>query len=225
MGMATRPEMDTGTRMTDTLYTLAAWFSPAYPVGAFSYSHGLEWVIGSGAVIDRQSLHEWITDCLQHGAGRNDAILLAAAWRDPDNDEIADFAAALQPSKERHLEALAQGSAFIATTAAAWGGVPGDPVAYPVAVGRAASARHLPLKDTAVLYLHAFAANLVSAGVRLIPLGQSEGQRVIADLMPICRAVAEDALAAGLDDIGGTAIMADIASMKHEIQNVRLFRS
>lgn len=103
--------------------------------------------------------------------------------------------------------------------------MPTDPVAYPVAVGRAASAHDIPLRDTIVLFLHGFAANLVSAGVRLIPLGQSDGQRVIADLMPVCRVVAQDALAADLGDIGGAAIMADIASMKHETQNVRLFRS
>ncbi len=214
-----------GTRMTDALYTLAAWFSPAYPVGAFSYSHGLEWAIGSGAASNRQTLQDWIKDCLEHGAGRNDAILLAAAYRDPNNNKIADLAAALQPSKERHLEALAQGLAFAATTAAAWGGALADPISYPVAVGRAALAHDVPLEDTVVHFLHAFTANLVSVGVRLIPLGQTEGQRVIADLMPICRAVAEDALAASLDDIGGAAIMADIASMKHETQNVRLFRS
>lgn len=224
MDMDASPDVAT-TRMTDALYRLAAWLSPAYPVGAFSYSHGLEWAIGSGAVSNRQTLQDWIKDCIEHGSGRNDAILLAAAWRDPNNDEIADLAAALQPSRERHLEALAQGAAFVATTAAAWGGVSADPVAYPVAVGRAASAHDVPIADTLVLFLHAFTANLVSVGVRLIPLGQTDGQRAVADLMPICRAVAEEALAAGLDDIGGAAINSDIASMKHETQNVRLFRS
>ncbi len=214
-----------GMGMTDALYTLATWFSPAYPVGAYSYSHGLEWAIGSGAVTSRQTLRDWIGDCLEHGAGRTDAILLASAWRDPDKNAIADLAVALQPSRERYLETMAQGTAFTETTAAAWGGVPTDPVAYPVAVGRAASAHDIPLRDTIVLFLHGFAANLVSAGVRLIPLGQSDGQRVIADLMPVCRVVAQNALAADLGDIGGAAIMADIASMKHETQNVRLFRS
>lgn len=106
-----------GMGMTDALYTLATWFSPAYPVGAYSYSHGLEWAIGSGAVTSRQTLRDWIGDCLEHGAGRTDAILLASAWRDPDKNAIADLAVALQPSRERYLETMAQGTAFTETTA------------------------------------------------------------------------------------------------------------
>ena len=211
--------------MTDGLYKLAAWLSPAYPVGAFSYSHGLEWAIGTGAVTDRDTLRDWIKDCIQHGAGRNDAILLAATYRDPENSEIAELAASLLPSQERHLETMAPGAAFGTPTTAAWGGASAEDVAYPVAVGRAASAHDVPLEDTTVLFLYAFTANLASVGVRLIPLGQTSGQRVIADLMPVCRAAAQVALAAGLDDIGGATIMADIASMKHETQTVRLFRS
>jgi urease accessory protein len=217
--------MGTGTRMSEALYKLAAWLSPAYPVGAFSYSHGLEWAIGSGTVTNRETLCDWIKDCIQHGAGRNDAILLAAAYREPDNSDVADLAAALQPSRERQLETMAQGAAFAATTDAAWGGDAGDDVAYPVAVGRAAAAHEIPLADTIILFLQAFTANLASVGVRLIPLGQTEGQRIVADLMPVCGAVARQALAAELDDIGGATIMADIASMQHETQTVRLFRS
>ncbi len=211
--------------MTDALYKLAAWLSPAYPVGAFSYSHGLESAIGSGAVTNRDTLFDWIKDCIECGAGRNDAILIAATYRDPESLEIADLAAAIQPSRERLLETMAQGGAFATTTEAAWGGASADSVAYPVAVGRAAAAHDVPLEDTIALFLQAFTANLVSVGVRLIPLGQTQGQRIVAGLMPVCGAVAKDALAAGLDDIGGATIMADIASMKHETQTVRLFRS
>ena len=212
------------TVMDDAVYILASWFSPAYPVGAFSYSHGLERAVADGVVSDRATLAEWGADCLAHGAGRSDAILLAAAYRAPDDDEIADLAVALAPSAERRLETAAQGAAFAATTGAVWG-LDLAPAAYPVAVGRAAAALELPLGLAALCFLHAFVSNSVSAGVRLIPLGQTDGQRVIEELRPLCRRIADEALAADLDDLGGCAFQADIASMRHETQDVRLFRS
>jgi urease accessory protein len=210
--------------MTDALGKLAAWLSPSYPVGAFSYSHGLEWAVEAGDVTDRETLAQWIADCLAQGAGRTDAILLAHAHANPEDPEIADLAAALQPSRERLLEVQAQGAAFARTTSDVWGPALAS-APYPVAVGRAAAAHGLPLPETAFLYLHAFAANLVSAGVRLIPLGQTDGQRALAALMPVARAVAAEAIIAQLDAIGGCALRADIASMRHETQYTRLFRS
>lgn len=211
----------------DALVKLATWLSPAYPVGAYTYSHGLERAIEDGAVSDRGSLREWIEDLLRHGAGRTDATLLSHAWRDPTDEGVAELAAALQPSAERALETNQQGAAFVATTAQAWPaeGLNAEPAPYPVAVGRAARAHDAPLKEAATLYLHAFAANLVSAGVRLIPLGQTDGQRVVADLAPICEAVAAEATEAPLEAIGGAAMLSDIASMRHETQRTRLYRS
>jgi urease accessory protein len=219
------------------LYRLMVWFSPAYPVGAYAYSHGLEWAIAVGEVKDSPSLKEWLDDVLRFGAGRNDAILLAAAWRAVDSNDaaalevVADLARALAPSAERYLETTAQGSAFAAAARAAWpcaaleylaaGGEP----AYPVAVGVVAAGHTVPLALAIQAYLQAFAANLVSAGVRLIPLGQSEGLRLVAALEPLILRLTEEACAAGLDDIGGAAFLADIASMKHETQYTRLFRS
>lgn len=220
MGMG----MTTATTMSDALLTLAAWLSPSYPVGAFSYSHGFETAIADGAIRDAATLEGWVADTLEHGAGRTDAILLAHAFRAPGDEDLADLARALAPSAERLMETEAQGAAFAATTAAAWG-PPIAPAPYPVAVGRAASAHGLPLGDTAALYLHAFAANLVSAGVRLIPLGQTAGQGIVARLGPLVRAVAAEAVAAPLDDIGSALILGDIAAMRHETQAVRLFRS
>ncbi len=210
--------------MADPHYVLAAWFSPAYPVGAFAYSHGLEWAIGNGDIDDEISLRSWVTDCLTHGAGRNDAILLAAAYRDPDDAEIAELAAALQPSKERKLESMAQGGAFAETTSAAWN-IALEPAAYPVAVGRAAQALDLPLELTIQAYLQAFAANLVSVGVRLIPIGSTAGQALVAGFHGDCQALAQEAMAATLDNLGSAALMADIAAMRHETQAVRLYRS
>jgi urease accessory protein len=164
---------------------------------------------------------------LRHGAGRSDAILLNCAHRDPADDEIAALAAALQPSAERRLEAGQQGAAFASATAAAWPapGLEGAPAPYPVAVGRAAAAHGIGAFDAALYYLHAFAANIVSAGIRLIPIGQTDGQKALAALEPVCRAVAEEAEGATLDDLGAAALCADLASMRHETQHTRLFRS
>lgn len=214
------------------------WLSPAFPVGGFSYSHGLEWVVETGKVKDAATLGEWIEDVLVHGAGRTDAIFLAEAWRAQAAsnaaglNEAAELAAAFAPSAERRLETLAQGAAFMTAVKAVWPhaalenfGVQNPDVAYPIAVGVCTAAHGLPLAESAQAFAQAFVANLVSAGVRLIPLGQTDGLRVIARLEPLIPRVVAGALGATLDDVGGIAVMADIASMRHETQYTRLFRS
>lgn len=203
---------------------LAAWFSPAYPVGSYSYSHGLETAVEDGIVRDPASLHAWTAGILAHGAGRSDAMLLAHAHAAPDPDAIAELAEALAPSSERLLETMAQGAAFARTTTAAWS-IPVPAVAYPVAVGIAARALGLPLLPTATLYCQAFAAAIVSAGVRLIPLGQTDGQRLTAALLPAAAAIAAQAILEPLEAIGGIAVVADLAAMRHETQYSRLYRS
>jgi len=218
------------TIMTEARYRLMTWLSPAYPVGGFSYSHGLEYAVEAGLVTDRASLADWIEDCLRHGAGRSDAIIAAHAWRADDaamRAELAELAQALQPAKERLLESEAQGAAFQLVTAAVWPAseIDAAPLPYPVAVGVAARAHDVPLDEMLPAFLWAFAANLVSAAVRLVPLGQTDGQRVQAALMPVVLAVARDAASASLDEIGGCAFRAEIAAMRHETQHVRLFRS
>ena len=220
------------------LARLMIWLSPAYPVGAYSYSHGLEWLVEAGQVRDVETLVAWIEDMLAHGAGRSDVIFLAQTWRaisagDVDlREEVAELAAAFTPSAERRLETMAQGTAFLAATLAAWPkpelqalAANGREVAYPVAVGASAAAHGLPLAETAQAYAQACAANLVSAAVRLIPLGQSDGLRVLARLEPLIPRMVAAALACTLDDVGGAAVAADIASMRHETQYTRLFRS
>ncbi len=149
---------------------------------------------------------------------------MAAAWRSEDPAPVAELAEALAPSSERHLETMAQGAAFARTTAAVWE-IAVPPVAYPVAVGHAARLMALPLLPTATLFLQGFAANVVSAGVRLIPLGQTDGQHVTAGLLPLAAAVAAAAVAAPPEAIGGIALRADLAAMQHETQYSRLFRS
>ena len=210
--------------MTDALLKLTTWLSPGFPVGAFTYSHGLEWAVQAGDVTDAASAQGWIETCLRHGAARTDAILLVQTMRGGDAGELDALARALAPSKERALETEAQGTAFAATVGAAWEG-DATPRAYPVAVGLAARRHGCPERETAMLFLHACLANLVSACIRLVPLGQTEGQRIIAALHPVIGEIADDALTASPDDIGGCAMRGDIAAMRHETQTVRLFRS
>lgn len=222
-------------RGTAALYRLLSWLSPAYPVGAFSHSHGLEWAVQEGTVRDAASCRAWIEDVIGHGGGRQDAVLLAAAWRAAGEgdagrlSEIEELALALNPSAERLTETVSQGSAFAEATGDAWE-TPGaarlsEATPYPVAVGVAAAGHDVPLDGTLTAYLHAVASNLVSAAIRLVPLGQTDGQRVVAALEPAIAATASLAAASTLDDLGGASLRADIASMRHETQDVRLFRT
>lgn len=226
---------------TDALYILAAWFSPAYPVGGFSYSHGLEYALEAGLMRDRASAEALIADILRHGAGQLDARLLAASFRAGlQHDmarlkDIAELAAAFSATRELALETQGQGAAFLKVSRDCWPAPlleefvalwPG-PTAYPVAVGVVAAAHELPLEPTLTAYLHGFSANLVSAAVRLVPLGQTDGQKITASLRPlvaqITAAVATDA---GLgEDLASSTLTIDWCSMQHEEQYTRLFRS
>ncbi|MCH2067987.1 urease accessory protein UreF [Shimia sp.] len=212
---------------TDPILTLAQWLSPAFPVGAFTYSHGLEALVDAGTVHDADSFSAWLTHTLQHGAGQNDVILLAHAYNADTVEELAEIdslARALAPSAERLLETDQQGAAF-ARTAAAIHDLDLSTLTYPVAVGRAAQLQNLPLRDTARLFLHAFAANLTSAATRLVPLGQTESQATLTAVTPLCQDVADHAVTLSLDDIAASTFASDIASMRHETQYSRLFRS
>jgi urease accessory protein len=221
------------------LYRLMAWLSPAYPVGAFSYSSGIEWAVEAGDIRDAETLRGWLAVMLAEGGGVCDAVLFAHAHRaiSAGDDEalrvVAELAAAFAPSKERHLETTAQGNAFLAATCAAWPCAALDrltqiwdgPVAYPVAVAVASAGHGIALEPALAAYLQAVAANWVSAGVRLVPLGQTDGLRVLAALEPVVAAAAQRALTTKLDDIGAAALRADLASARHETQYTRLFRS
>lgn len=210
----------------EALLTVSQWLSPTYPVGAFAWSHGLEQAVQDGAVHDAASLADWLEVMLSAGAGRTDAILLVAAAQAEGValEEIAALAAALAPSRERLAETMGQGAAFAAVTGAVRGfDLPDMP--YPVAVGRAAALAGLPAVPVATLFLQAVAANLVQAAQRLMPLGQTAAQQVLAGLAPVCVEVAGAAAEAGLDGIGGAAFAIDIASMRHEAMEPRLFRS
>lgn len=216
-----------------------AWFSPAFPIGAFSYSHGLEWAVEAGDITHLDSARDWIGDVIAFGSGRNDCVLLAHAYRaevagdGAELFQIAEFAAAFQPGKERAFESQAQGKAFLLAIEAAW---PPPrplhlmtawhgPLAYPVMVGAVAAAHRLALFPTLLAYLQAFTGNLISAAIRLSMLGQTDGQRVMAALLIEIERIARQALMTPLDGLGGACVRSDMASLAHETQYTRLFRS
>ena len=221
------------------LYRLMAWLSPSYPVGAFSYSGSLEWAVEAGDIRDAGMLARWLAAMIHDGSGYGDAVLFAHAHRatvtgdDAALAAVAELAAAFTASRERFLETTAQGRAFFDTTRAAWpcaalerlAAAWTGPLAYPVAVAVASGGHGIAVEPALAAYLQAVAANLVSAGLRLVPLGQTDGQRVIAELEPLIAATVERALACPLEEIGGASFRADIAGMRHEIQYTRLFRS
>jgi urease accessory protein len=229
----------TDTRESAALYRLMSWHSPAYPVGAFSYSSGLEWAVEAGDLKDAATLADWLGTMTSNGSIFCDAVFFVHAHTasrvgdDKALRAVAELASAFTSSKERHLETTAQGRAFMDATLAAWScealtrleTVWPKAIAYPVAVGVAAAGHEIRLVPALGAYLHAVVANLISAGVRLIPLGQTAGQRVLAELEPVVASAARAAMATPLDEIGSATFRADIASMRHETQYTRLFRS
>lgn len=207
-----------------SLLTLLTWFSPAFPVGAFAYSHGLEAAIQEGAVSDAAAVADWIETLLRSGSGWNDLVLLSVALKgEALPDDLSDLAAALSGSMERRAETLALGDAF-ARAVRPWADVdPGRP--YPIAVADAARQGGFRESDVLLAYAHGFASSLVSASVRLVPLGQSEATAILKRLEPVLAEVAACAVNAGLDDLGSRSLLSDVASMRHETLATRLFRS
>ena len=220
--------MITGILMTtEAAVVLMQWLSPAYPVGAFAYSHGLEAAVADGTVKTGADLSLWLEDLLTHGGARSDALLLATAYK-ADSQEalqgIDEIARAFCPSAERLRETTLQGEAFCRTTSAIWDNdMPA--LTYPVALGYAAKQHGIPLDLTQQMYLHAFVSNLISAGQRLLALGQLEGQQRLSALSPKMRESAKATHAGDLAQLSGASFAADIASMRHETQYSRIFRS
>lgn len=256
MSIATTPTMITATAMLMTanepvdagrltegeaaaLYRLMTWLSPAFPVGGFSYSSGIEWAVEAGDIVDTATLADWLDAMLVDGSGFCDATFLVHAYRAAEAGEdaalrdIAELAAAFVPSRERQLETASQGRAFIEIARAAWDADGLDamvaacrtPLIYPVAVGVVAAMHGVPLAATLHAFLHAVVSNWISAASRLIPLGQTDSQRVLVTMEAAVAATANRALIASLDDLGSATFRADLASLRHETQYTRLFRS
>lgn len=202
---------------------LQAWFSPAFPTGAFSYSHGVETAIQDGLITDGQSLQSWIATLLRHGSGRTDLLFIKAAYE--GEQEANALCLALCASKERLQETTELGQAFSRVANTSYQTDLPDGLAYPVAVGLAARAEDLDLTLTLQGYLQAFAANLISVGVRAIPIGQQAGQHCLVGLYPVIEEVSEDAAEASLDEVGSAALLSDVMAMKHETSSPRIYRT
>ena len=213
------------------------WLSPAFPVGSFAYSQGLEWAVESGDIQDARSLGGWLVDLLTYGAPRTDALLFADCFRAAMAEdwealaEANELAVALANSAERRLETTAQGGAFVLAARAAWDCEPlrqlflGERVAYPAAVASASAGHGLPLEASLQAFILAQIAAAVSAVVRLGPIGQTNGQKIQATLIPRIRALARETAGSSLSHLGSCAFRSEIAAMRHETQYSRLFRS
>ena len=207
------------------LLLLLNWMSPAFPTGAFAYSHGLEWAIDQRAVTTGAELKNWIADLLTRGSGWNDSVLFARCWED-DAGELNALSLALATSRERHLETSQIGRAFrIAAGVFAAPVLDDEEIAYPIAAGTACAAMGIDKGQALLAWLQGFAATLTSVAVRLVPIGQTAGLEVLRDLAPVIARTAERAGIATLDDLGTITIGADIAAMKHETQHSRVFRT
>jgi urease accessory protein len=212
--------------MTTDVLTLSQLLSPSFPVGAFAYSNGLETAIEDGTITTAQTLADWLTALLTHGGARADAVLLNAAYQADTHDvQTIDVSArAFAASKERLMETDLQGAAFCDTVRAVFD-ISLDRLTYPVAVGRTAKTLGLDPTLTTAMYLQAFVGNMSAAAMRLVPLGQTDGQRVQRLLKPLCLSVAADVQNATLDDLHASAFMSDIAAMRHETKYSRVFRT
>jgi urease accessory protein len=214
------------TNMTTDVLTLSQLLSPSFPVGAFAYSHGLEKAVNEGQVVSAQTLQSWLLDLLEHGGARSDAVLLIAAFGTPENTVamIDAHARAFAASAERLKETDLQGAAFCETVEMVWGIKLGR-LCYPVAVGRAAVALSLDPELTIAMYLQSFIQNLTAAAMRLIPLGQVDGQKTQIVLKPHYTKIAKQLQSATLDDLHNCAWLSDIAAMRHETQYSRIFHT
>jgi urease accessory protein len=224
------------------LLRLQSWLSPAFPIGSYSYSHGIEWAVDAGAVHDRLSLVAWLEADLCHGSGRNEAIFFSEAWcraADPDGTklfEIAELAAAFRGTSEFVLESSQPGQACLAMLSQVWPDRVLDSLAetlrerhvqpaLAVVLGARAARLGIPARLALPAFLQSYVANWVTAGVRLIPLGQTDGQLAIAELEEAVLAASAQAASSNIEDLGSAAFMVDLASMAHETQYTRLFRS
>ena len=232
------PRMPTSTESNSAaLYRLLAWLSPSFPTGAFSYSHGLEAAAASGAVHDRASLQTWIAAIVAQGSGRIDADILRDAYRAALGEDGAALAAAnrrggaYRATAELALESAQQGAAFLSTCLAAWPDAfverweAADGICLAAVFAAAAARTGIALDDALLGYLQAFAANLMLAGLRLGIIGQTDGQRILAALEPVVAAAVQAALTRDPCDFGSATFAVDLASMAHETQYSRLFRS
>jgi urease accessory protein len=211
------------TTLSQDIMVLQSWFSPAFPIGAFSYSHGLETAIQQGRVADNASLAAWIDCLLRYGGGWNDALFIKLVYE--EGSVINTLCLALSSSSEREQETTELGRSFVRTLNASYGFELPDGLAYPVAVGLAARQEGISLALVIQSYLQAFAANLISVGVRVIPIGQQAGQACLVQLYPVIERMTKKVLNSNEDALGSAAFTSDLMAMMHENNSPRIYRT
>ena len=204
--------------------TVMQWMSPAFPIGAFAYSHGLEWAIDKDHVSNGEKLQKWITDLLEYGSLRTDAIFISLILRGHDVRKMNELSMALCPAGERLLETKLQGSAFAKVIEDVWQQDIGE-LSLPIAVALAAKNQSIEQDLILPAYLHAFCSNLISAAIRLIPIGQTEGQRIMLELYPTISDLVKTASESEIDDLNSACFFSDISAMEHEYLQPRIFKT
>ena len=204
--------------------TVMQWMSPAFPIGAFAYSHGLEWAIDKDHVSNGEKLQKWITDLLEYGSLRTDAIFISLILRGHDVRKMNELSMALCPAGERLLETKLQGSAFAKVIEDVWQQDIGE-LSLPIAV--ALAAKNLSIEQNLILpaYLHAFCSNLISAAIRLTPVGQTEGQRIMLELYTTISDLVQTASESEIDDLNSACFFSDVSAMEHEYLQPRIFKT
>ena len=201
---------------------LLSWFSPNFPIGSYNFSHGLEAAIDMNFVNDIVSLENWITYLISYGSGRNDSILLSNTYQ---GKKINDLAFALCTSKERWVETKQLGNAFCKNINENWSFNIGNNLAYPVAVGKAGAFFKIPLEQLLITFIQSFVSNLVNVGIKHIPLGHSDGQKILIKLLPTIKELALNYKDYDIDDLGTSAFMSDLTSMYHETLKNRIYQT
>ena len=204
--------------------TVMQWMSPAFPIGAFAYSHGLEWAIDKDHVSNGEKLQKWITDLLEYGSLRTDAIFISLILRGHDVKKMNELSMALCPAGERLLETKLQGSAFTKVIEDVWQQDIGE-LSLPIAVALAAKNQSIEQDLILPAYLHAFCSNLISAAIRLIPIGQTEGQRIMLELYTTISDLVQTASESEIDDLNSACFFSDVSAMEHEYLQPRIFKT
>jgi len=218
--------MGTNTKNTKNKFdyhqVLFSWFSPNFPIGSFNFSHGLEAAVEMKFIHDNFTLENWISNLITDGSGKTDIILLSNAYRGKNINELA---LALCPSKERWIESIKLGKSFSKNIRDNWSYNIEDDLAFPVALGKAGSFFSIPLDQLLIIFLQSFASNLITFGIKHIPLGQSAGQKILINLIPVIQAQSMKYKNYDITDIGSSAFISDLASMYHENLKNRIYQT
>lgn len=218
--------MGTNTKNTKNKFdyhqVLFSWFSPNFPIGSFNFSHGLEAAVEMKFINDSFTLENWISNLITDGSGKTDVILLSNAYRGKNVNELA---LALCPSKERWIESIKLGKSFSKNIRENWSYNIEDDLAFPVALGKAGSFFSIPLDQLLTIFLQSFVSNLITFGMKHIPLGQSAGQKILINLIPVIQAQSMKYKNYDIKDIGSSAFISDLASMYHENLKNRIYQT